>query len=430
MLPTYIVEPVHIGKLRALSSSLITSTSSGTADLGILRDNVKKTRLVSVDNMGSLMKRLVDTLHRYPSVEVITADDAEEATQAVQQVCGATKTIAVNESSVVTQELVPMLARAGLQIVRTYSTEVTPFENRFTAYHQLPRTDGSYLANSFGSVDLVELRKASIKKNGVREFVAVLGVNAIAAEDGTVFFVQHFRNISKAFEQAQKLVLVVALDKVVFGALEARLQAIAAGVFGWEARLLRLGSRAGGIGLDDLPFGRPGMADSPILVIIMDNGRRRLMDSPYRSLLACIGCRACIRSCPSQRFFGADTGWSPKEYLYYFVQGVNPSLNLCLSCGLCRVECPIDIDLPSMMIRAKGRSGMANALSGILFSNLEALAKWSCRLAGVVNAILEGSMPRWFIDAIFGVSKEAPMPNFSQYTLSSWLTDRSSQSGG
>jgi L-lactate utilization protein LutB len=42
-----------------------------------------------------------------------------------------------------------------------------------------------------------------------------LGVNAIAAEDGPVSFVQHLFNISEILEQTSKVVLVIGMERVV-----------------------------------------------------------------------------------------------------------------------------------------------------------------------------------------------------------------------
>ena len=45
--------------------------------------------------------------------------------------------------------------------------------------------------------------------------IGVLGVNVIAAEDGTIFFVQHLFNISDILGRASKIVLVIGIERVV-----------------------------------------------------------------------------------------------------------------------------------------------------------------------------------------------------------------------
>ena len=424
MLPMFILEPSSYQKRIAYSRTLALPRSSPFPNLEDLRLHLKELRQAAVANLDSLSERLLKTLHSLPRVEVFTANDAQQGVLAIQNICGTTKTIAINQSSVLTQEIAPALRQAGFQVIDSYSCEFPLSENRFAEYYQLPRVTADYLVDSFSASNLARLRTICIERGDAKDFVALLGVNSMSADDGTVFLVQHFHNISKAFQQARKLVLVVALDKIASGCEEARLQAVGTGIFGWEARLLKLGGQGGGTTLDALPSVPSSQADPDLLVIVMDNGRKRLLDGPYKDLLTCIGCRACIRNCPTHQFFGDDTGWSPKEYLYYFVQGQNPSLDLCLNCGMCRVECPLDIDLPGMMMMARARSPVRQTPASALISNFETVARWGCRFPSMTNTALSTSIPRWFADRILGVSKDAPMPTLSRDSLPRWLRVR------
>ncbi|UCC59356.1 MAG: 4Fe-4S dicluster domain-containing protein [Dehalococcoidia bacterium] len=238
------------------------------------------------------------------------------------------------------------------------------------------------------------------------------------------FFLQHFQNISRVFEQARQIILLVALDKIVLKKEEARRQALGMGVFGWEAKLLRLGSKGGESELDALSFIPSTQHHNDLAVIVMDNGRRQLQNGYYHDLLTCIGCRACIRSCPTQQFFGIDSGWSPKEYLYYFVQGKNGSLDLCLNCGMCRIECPLDIDLPGMIVQARCDQPKRQSLAGAILSNFEVMGHWASDSPVLANLALKNPLSRLIADRILGISKDAPMPGFHHDTLARWFKSR------
>jgi L-lactate utilization protein LutB len=427
VLSAFILQPSSTDKRRAYSRAIIASKTSPFSSLDDFKTQLKIIRNVAVANLDSLVMQLSETLSGLPNVEVAMASDEQQALKAICQACGTTKTIAINQSSVIKQELSSALRQNGFQVIDSYSGEFSRFEDRFANYSQLPEVSASQSLPSFSAANLAYLRSSSIESSGVKNFVGLLGVNAISALDGTVFLMEHFYNISKVFQQARKLILLVTPEKIVQGNEEARLQTFAMGIFGWEVRLLGLGNKGGDNWLQDIPFTASSNADPNILVIVMDNGRRRLINGPYRDLLLCIGCRACIRSCPTQQFFGANNGLSPKEYLYYFIQGQNSSLDLCLSCGMCHVECPLDIDVSGMIIKACSQWPQKGSLASTLLANFELLSKWGSTRPSIANAMLGNRVPRWFADRVLGISKDAPVPKFRKDTFERWLRRKRSR---
>jgi L-lactate dehydrogenase complex protein LldF len=101
-------------------------------------------------------------------------------------------------------------------------------------------------------------------------------------------------------------------------------------------------------------------------LILLDNGRNALRNSPLAESLYCIRCGACLNVCPVFRELSGHAYGS----IYPGPIGsviscalVDPEL-ACLAqasslCGACREACPIDIDLPGMLsrIRAGGVPG-------------------------------------------------------------------------
>ncbi len=236
MLSSFILEPSSTCKRRAYAQAIALPGSRRFPDLADFRSRLKSVRQEAVADLNGLEQRLVETLHALPQVEVVVADDVQRAVEAIRQCCDAGGTIAINQSSVVIQEVAPVLRQTGFQVVDSYSGEFPDIENRFTEYHQLPRVTSDHLVESFTGSDLARLRSASIETGGVKDFVALLGVNAISADDGTIFLLQHSQNISRVFQQARKLVLLVAIDKIVPAREEARLQTLGMGIFGWPRR--------------------------------------------------------------------------------------------------------------------------------------------------------------------------------------------------
>ncbi len=102
-------------------------------------------------------------------------------------------------------------------------------------------------------------------------------------------------------------------------------------------------------------------------LVLVDNGRRALRDSPLAEALACIRCGACLNICPVFReagghaYLGRDGSIAP--YPGPIGSVVSPGLFGCETyghlaqasslCGACREACPVDIDLPGLLLRVR-----------------------------------------------------------------------------
>jgi L-lactate dehydrogenase complex protein LldF len=105
---------------------------------------------------------------------------------------------------------------------------------------------------------------------------------------------------------------------------------------------------------------RPGELDGPeeFHLVILDNGRSRILESEFRESLQCIRCGACLNACPVYRRIGGHAYGgvysgpigSILTPLYDSVQH-NPHLPHASSlCGACQSACPVRINIPHMLI--------------------------------------------------------------------------------
>ncbi|MBL7163381.1 MAG: LUD domain-containing protein [Anaerolineales bacterium] len=107
-------------------------------------------------------------------------------------------------------------------------------------------------------------------------------------------------------------------------------------------------------------------------LIILDNGRSTLRRTPLNDALMCIRCGACLNACPIFRELGghAYVGDSGQGTPYPGPIGsvVSPGLfgqvefghlaQASTLCGACKDACPVDIDLPEMLLRVRaGEAG-------------------------------------------------------------------------
>jgi L-lactate dehydrogenase complex protein LldF len=99
-------------------------------------------------------------------------------------------------------------------------------------------------------------------------------------------------------------------------------------------------------------------------IVILDNGRTRLRNSPLKESLYCIRCGACLNACPVFRELGGHAYNSvyPGPIGSVISAGLFGSEFVPLAqasslCGACKEACPVDIDLPNMLMRV--RAGLA-----------------------------------------------------------------------
>lgn len=131
-------------------------------------------------------------------------------------------------------------------------------------------------------------------------------------------------------------------------------------------------------------------------LIILDNGRSALRDSPLREALLCIRCGACINACPVFQEIGghAYVGKGGKHTPYPGPIGsiVSPGIfgqenfghlaQASTLCEACYEACPVKIDLPKLLlrIRAGGLSLPTTAKGEYQPSGLNFLTKLTLRV--------------------------------------------------
>jgi L-lactate utilization protein LutB len=399
----------------------IVARKESRLDLESVKTELAALRRYCRDHATALMERYRNSLTRLAGVKWTVAPDAAQAACYVKQLAGRTDLVSLNKSSVVLNELRPQLQAVGLHTYVRYFQEFETFENQVEDYWGLPGFHEKGLVETFE----VARTFADLKSGQARDYLAVVGVNAVSAEDGSAYFLQHTFNIARDLEQAKKIVLVVTPEKVVQDRAAALLQTKSMGVFGLESVLLNLGPKA----VEKYDFERlPTFAgERELHILILDNGRTEVFADRYRDLFLCIDCRACSRQCPIGQHTDVPAGsWTPKNYLLGFLQGGVASTESCLHCGRCHVECPVDIDLPALIWRAQFEHYAKHRRSWKkqLLDAPEAMAKLGCLTAPLSNWTSHSSVCKRVLEAVMGVHRDAPRPAFHRQTFKKWVARR------
>jgi len=114
------------------------------------------------------------------------------------------------------------------------------------------------------------------------------------------------------------------------------------------------------------PVVRPDPTAGPktIDLILLDNGRGRVLAAGMAEALRCIGCGACHTICPVYAQIGGQ-GYGGFAHTGPIGAILNPLLArpglaveqpfLSTCCGACRPVCPVDIDLPGLLHQQRWR---------------------------------------------------------------------------
>ncbi|MGH6815417.1 MAG: LutB/LldF family L-lactate oxidation iron-sulfur protein [Hyphomicrobiaceae bacterium] len=182
--------------------------------------------------------------------------------------------------------------------------------------------------------------------------VGITGANFLVAETGSSIVVTNEGNGDLTQSLAKVHIVLASIDKVVptLEDVTAILRLLARSATGQEFSTyttLSTGPR------------RPGDADGPLAyhVVLLDNGRSELLDTPLREVLRCIRCGACMNHCPVYKAIGGHAygsvyGGPIGAVLTPALIGVGAAAHLpnaSTFCGRCEQVCPMKIPLPKLM---------------------------------------------------------------------------------
>jgi L-lactate dehydrogenase complex protein LldF len=106
-------------------------------------------------------------------------------------------------------------------------------------------------------------------------------------------------------------------------------------------------------------------------IILLDNGRGRLVGTQYEEVLQCIRCGACLNACPVYQEVGGHTYGNPYSgpigaVLVPLLFGLkeNEALPHASSlCGACLEVCPVRIDLPRMLLELRAEEASSKIIA-------------------------------------------------------------------
>jgi L-lactate dehydrogenase complex protein LldF len=203
--------------------------------------------------------------------------------------------------------------------------------------------------------------------------MGISGVNLAVADTGSICIVTNEGNGRLTTSVPRVHVALMGLERIVATAadLAAVLRVLARSATGQASSVysnIVTGPRRRGAASAE---GEPDGPDD-LHIVILDNGRSRMLASDLAEILYCVRCGACLNVCPVYRAIGGHAygGVYPGpvgSVVMPGLHGVDGWAELAQAsslCGACRDACPVKIDLPRLLLAVR-RQGAERRLTPI-----------------------------------------------------------------
>lgn len=340
------------------------------------------------------------------------AADADEARRTIRGILEAAGVERVVKSKSMTCEeidLNPHLEEGGITITETDLGEFIiqlagerPFHILGPAMHRTRGEIAELFADKLGEKvsdepsELTAVARRYLRRRFLEAQAGISGVNVAGAEDGALAIITNEGNGRMATTLPRVHVAVMGIEK---GVPDLNAMALICALLPLAATGAVMSTYISWL-LGPVPVDQ-GRGPRETHLVVVDNGRSQILDSPYWEILMCLRCASCLNHCPvycragGHNYGGAYSG--PMGSVFNSLLGAGqPDDHLAQAstlCGRCRDMCPMGIDLPGLLTKLRQRDealpkGMPPLLAAAVLGNRAAF-EGACALARPVIASLE-----------------------------------------
>jgi L-lactate dehydrogenase complex protein LldF len=305
------------------------------------------------------------------------ADDGAEACRIVVDLIRARQATKVVKSKSMTSEEIHLnhaLEAAGIEAVETdlgeYIIQLAkhrPSHIVAPAIHLSAEQIAEILSKPAGQrlpaerETLAGFARVALRRKFAEAEVGISGANFAIAETGSIVLVTNEGNGRLTCALPKCHIAIMGMEKVIprLADLPYFLKVLARAATGQKLSIytqMITGPRR-------CDPGDPSELDGPeeFHVVILDNGRSRILGGPLRESLFCIRCGACLNACPIYRSVGghayggvyAGPIGAVLTPLYDGLAANHHLPHASSLCGACQAACPVKIQIPELLIRLR-----------------------------------------------------------------------------
>ncbi|AHG74870.1 Lactate utilization protein B [Mannheimia varigena USDA-ARS-USMARC-1296] len=416
------------------------------------RDDAKAIRNHVLANLDAYLYQLSEKVTQNGG-HVFFAETAEEATDYIKKVAKAKNAKKIVKSkSMVTEEIGMnhVLEAEGMTVVETDLGEyllqivgdkpshiVVPaiHKDRFKIRQELHDVLG--YEGSETPEEMTAFVRQKIREDFLGADIGVSGCNFAVPETGSVCLVTNEGNLRMATTVPKTHIAVMGMERIAptFQEVDVLITMLARSAVG--AKLTAYNTWLTGPRLE-------GETDGPedFHLVIVDNGRSKILESEFQEVLRCIRCGACLNTCPAYRQIGGHGYGS--IYPGPIGSVISPLLGgyeefkelpyACSLCTACNSVCPVKIPLAQLILKHRekiadaGLTPVTERLSifGFNFANSHpTLWKAGVKVGAKVASklIKNGKAPVNF-GALGEWTKARDLPNAEGESFREWFNNR------
>ena len=377
-----------------------TAFASLEEPLGVLRQRAQRVRAETIAHLDRYLEQFI-TNAQTNGIIVHRAANAEEAVQVVLDIaqklspkekkcvqpCSSTDSILIAKSKTMVSEEIELnaaLEAAGIPAVETdlgeYIVQLRgekPSHIITPAVHLRRDEIGETFHEKLGiplTTDIPTLTnaaRATLRQTFLDADIGLSGVNFGVAESGALCIVTNEGNGRMVTTLPPVHIALMGMERLVptFDNLALMLSLLPRSATGQKISVYtQIIHAPRGANESDGPAERH--------LILLDNGRASLRGTPLNDALLCIRCGACLNACPIFREIGghAYVGVNSEHTPYPGPIGsvISPGLfgvanfghlaQASTLCGACQEACPVNIDLPGMLLKVRSGDGEQGAV--------------------------------------------------------------------
>ena len=358
--------------------------------------NDKKKRLISarefcVGNEELLFKTITKLKKNGMKVHLVM--DKKEAVDIILHELRGEKLIVKSKSSVTKEiELTKTLEKNGLSVIETdigdrilQILKANPSHPTGPVAHLSAKDIAEGLSKYYKiqikdePEDIVKIVREDVISNLVKAKAGITGANAITAEEGSIVITHNEGNVYEVMRK-EKHIVVTSIDKI-YPDLESAMNMLKILSFNATGSIIpsfiEIMSGVSKTADVEKKFIKGVHTPSEITVILVDNRRSDIAKNGGKELLYCVGCGNCLLFCPMYNTIGNEfargghLGGKGIAYCSLYHNEKDEKLEFCLTCGKCRENCPLGLDIPALVTKIR-----SNGLSSEVYYFLKSHALW------------------------------------------------------
>ena len=351
------------------SQRLIAMSAFGHEHGEYMRQQAAEAKRRALNNLPDLLERAESNMQAN-GVQVLWAENSLEARQLVLDIARQHDTKRIVKSKSMLTEEIALNAALEAQNIEVYETDLGEYIVQLAdeppshivgpALHMSKETIRDIFVSELdmpptdNAEEMTWFVREQLREKFLEADMGISGGNFIIAETGTLCLATNEGNGRMVTTLPPVHVAIVGIEKIVETPED----------YATLAQILSRSSTGQTVTVYNHMISGPRRSeeeDGPdyVYVILVDNGRSDIYTSEYAEALACLRCGACLNTCPVYRAVGGGHayGWvysgpigAVITPLLTGLENASPLPYASSLCGKCKAVCPVNIDLPRMLL--------------------------------------------------------------------------------